>query len=60
LGDEAALVTIHPSWLLRMPAWLPRMPAWLLRMPDPAMKARERGRFVDDLKLAIGLVKMAA
>ena len=44
--DAAALVTIHPSWLLRM--------------PDPAMKARERERFVDKLKLAVGLVKMAA
>jgi hypothetical protein len=29
-------------------------------MPDPAMKARERERFVDKLKLAVGLVKMAA
>jgi uracil-DNA glycosylase len=42
----AALVTIHPSWLPRM--------------PDPAMKARERERFVDDLKLAAGLAKVAA
>jgi hypothetical protein len=45
-GEMAALVTIHPSWLPRM--------------PDPAMKARERERFADDLKPSAGLAQVAA
>jgi uracil-DNA glycosylase len=34
----SALVTVHPSYLLRL--------------PDEAAKASEYGRFVDDLKIA--------
>lgn len=37
-GGTQALVTVHPSYLLRL--------------PDPAAKAAEYGRFVDDLRLA--------
>jgi uracil-DNA glycosylase family protein len=39
VDDTAAIVTVHPSYLLRM--------------PDPEVKARERARFVDDLRLAL-------
>jgi uracil-DNA glycosylase family protein len=38
-GEISAIVTIHPSWLLRM--------------PDPEARARERTRFVEDLRLAL-------
>jgi uracil-DNA glycosylase family protein len=38
VGGTAAVVTIHPSYLLRM--------------PDPAAKAHERARFLDDLRIA--------
>lgn len=41
-----ALVTVHPSYLLRL--------------PDPEAKVREYQRFVDDLKIAAGLQKRAA
>jgi uracil-DNA glycosylase family protein len=45
LGAFSAMVTIHPSWLLRM--------------PDPAMKARERQRFVGDLQTALEIARSA-
>jgi len=40
-----ALVTVHPSYLLRL--------------PDPDAKAREYKRFVDDLKIAAKVLKHA-
>jgi DNA polymerase len=45
VGNTTALVTVHPSYLLRM--------------PDPAVKARERARFVADLRTALGIAKSA-
>ena len=45
LGDRTAIVTIHPSWLLRM--------------PDAAVKQRERARFIDDLRLALEVARAA-
>jgi len=41
-----ALVTVHPSYLLRL--------------PDADAKAREYQRFVDDLKLAAALLRKLA
>jgi DNA polymerase len=41
-----ALVTVHPSYLLRL--------------PDEADKAREYQRFVDDLKIATALLRKSA
>ena len=41
-----ALVTVHPSYLLRL--------------PDADSKAREYGRFVDDLKIAAALLRKSA
>jgi DNA polymerase len=41
-----ALVTVHPSYLLRL--------------PDPAAKAREYERFVEDLKIAAALSRKSA
>ena len=41
-----ALVTVHPSYLLRL--------------PDEDAKAREYQRFVDDLKIAADLLKKSA
>jgi uracil-DNA glycosylase family protein len=41
-----ALVTVHPSYLLRL--------------PDEADKAREYERFVDDLKIAAALLRQSA
>jgi len=41
-----ALVTVHPSYLLRL--------------PDPEAKAREYQRFVDDLRLAAKLLKSSS
>jgi DNA polymerase len=47
LDDEAkALVTVHPSYLLRL--------------PDPDAKAREYERFVSDLKIAAALLRKTA
>jgi uracil-DNA glycosylase len=47
LGDGIqALVTVHPSYLLRL--------------PDADAKAREYQRFVDDLKIAAALVRKSA
>jgi DNA polymerase len=43
LGGIAALVTVHPSWLLRL--------------PDPVAKARERERFVADLREAAEIAR---
>jgi DNA polymerase len=40
-----ALVTVHPSYLLRL--------------PDPEAKAKEYQRFVEDLKIVAGLQKKA-
>jgi len=40
-----ALVTVHPSYLLRL--------------PDAQAKAREYDRFVDDLKMAAALLAKA-
>jgi uracil-DNA glycosylase family protein len=42
-GEVRALVTVHPSYLLRL--------------PDADAKAREYARFVDDLKIAAMLLK---
>ena len=44
--ETKALVTVHPSYLLRL--------------PDEDAKAREYERFVDDLKLAAGLLRKSA
>ena len=41
-----ALVTVHPSYLLRL--------------PDADAKAREYERFVDDLKIAAALLNRSA
>jgi DNA polymerase len=41
-----ALVTVHPSYLLRL--------------PDADAKAREYERFVDDLKMAAALLRKPA
>jgi DNA polymerase len=41
-----ALVTVHPSYLLRL--------------LDADSKAREYGRFVDDLKIAAALLRKSA
>ena len=41
-----ALVTVHPSYLLRL--------------PDPKAKALEYQRFVEDLRIAAGLQKKSA
>jgi DNA polymerase len=41
-----ALVTVHPSYLLRL--------------PDADAKAREYARFVDDLKIVAAQMKKAA
>ena len=46
LGDGNALVTVHPSYLLRL--------------PDADAKAAEYKRFVDDLKVAAAFVRRAA
>jgi uracil-DNA glycosylase len=47
LDDETkALVTVHPSYLLRL--------------PDEDAKAREYKRFVDDLKMAAALLRKSA
>jgi uracil-DNA glycosylase family protein len=47
LGDETkALVTVHPSYLLRL--------------PDPDARAREYERFVGDLKIAAAVLKKSA
>ena len=46
LDDRKALVTVHPSYLLRL--------------PDPEAKALEYQRFVDDLKIAATLQRQAA
>ncbi len=43
LGNGVALVTVHPSYLLRL--------------PDEAAKAREYAAFVDDLRLAGSLIE---
>ena len=41
-----ALVTVHPSYLLRL--------------PDAAARAREYQRFVDDLRIAAALLRKSA
>jgi DNA polymerase len=41
-----ALVTVHPSYLLRL--------------PDAEAKAREYQRFLDDLRIAAALLKKSA
>jgi uracil-DNA glycosylase family protein len=47
LGDGIkALVTVHPSYLLRL--------------PDADAKAREYARFIDDLKMAAALLRKSA
>jgi uracil-DNA glycosylase family protein len=45
-GGVQELVTVHPSYLLRL--------------PDADARAREYARFVDDLKIAAGLLKKSA
>ena len=45
-GGIKALVTVHPSYLLRL--------------PDADARAREYRRFVDDLKIAVDLLKKSA
>jgi uracil-DNA glycosylase len=45
-GSMKALVTVHPSYLLRL--------------PDEAAKKQEFARFVDDLKIAAELLEKAA
>ena len=46
LDDTRALVTVHPSYLLRL--------------PDAEAKAREYRRFVDDLKVAAAVLRQSA
>jgi uracil-DNA glycosylase len=46
LTDTRALVTVHPSYLLRL--------------PDAEAKVREYQRFVDDLKIAAALLRRSA
>jgi len=46
LEDVKALVTVHPSYLLRL--------------PDAEAKSREYQRFVDDLKIAAQLLRKLA
>ena len=46
LTDTRALVTVHPSYLLRL--------------PDAEAKAREYRRFVDDLKVAAAVLRQSA
>lgn len=47
LGNRGqAVVTIHPSYLLRL--------------PDPALKAEQEAKFIEDLKLAQSLLNAAA
>jgi uracil-DNA glycosylase len=41
IGETAGMVTVHPSFLLRM--------------PDPAVKLKERIRFVSDLRTALAI-----
>jgi uracil-DNA glycosylase len=45
-GGIQALVTVHPSYLLRL--------------PDADARAQEYARFVDDLKIAAGLLRKSA
>ena len=45
-GGTKALVTVHPSYLLRL--------------PDAEAKAREYQRFVEDLKIAAALLRQLA
>jgi DNA polymerase len=45
-GDRKALVTVHPSYLLRL--------------PDPEAKKLEYRRFVDDLRIAAGFREKSA
>jgi uracil-DNA glycosylase len=45
-GGIQALVTVHPSYLLRL--------------PDADARAQEYARFVDDLKIAAGLLRRSA
>jgi uracil-DNA glycosylase len=44
-GGTQALVTVHPSYLLRL--------------PDADAKAREYERFVDDLRIAAEVLRKA-
>ena len=46
LGETQALVTVHPSYLLRL--------------PDAEAKAAEHRRFVDDLKIAAAVLRKSA
>jgi DNA polymerase len=46
LGETQALVTVHPSYLLRL--------------PDAEAKAAEYRRFVDDLKIAAAVLRKSA
>lgn len=46
LDDTRALVTVHPSYLLRL--------------PDAEAKAREYRRFVEDLKIAAAVLRKSA
>jgi uracil-DNA glycosylase len=46
LTDTKALVTVHPSYLLRL--------------PDAEAKAREYHRFVEDLKTAAAVLRQSA
>lgn len=45
-GAGAAVITVHPSYLLRL--------------PDPARRAEERARFVEELRLAQALLEAPA
>ena len=46
MTDTRALVTVHPSYLLRL--------------PDAEAKAREYQRFVEDLKIAAAVLRKSA
>jgi DNA polymerase len=46
LDDTHALVTVHPSYLLRL--------------PDAEARAHEYRRFVDDLKIAAAVLRKSA
>jgi uracil-DNA glycosylase len=46
ITETRALVTVHPSYLLRL--------------PDAEAKAREYRRFIDDLKIAAAVLRQSA
>ena len=56
LLGKAVTISRERSRLIDLPGggagWITVHPSFLLRLPDPAAKAEEYARFVDDLKTA--------